>query len=633
MEASFGHDLAGVRVHTDAQAAESARAVRAQAYTVGQHVVFGEDRFAPGTHAGRELLAHELAHTIQQRGAAGAPPGHDVHSIHETTARTASRSIAHGQPLQQELPAAGVGLSRAPVDDDERGKAVAEALAYLASVEKEEKEDEEQEAAERSKPEPSIRPTTLSLLNDDARFKATLVTDEEIYARLKEPTPEEPEYWAAQVPGSLEKPIKIGSATKYVRRWETITIEMPGDQADRHEDVEISHWTMTRPALRGYLQYMVGDLTPFEESLVQGGVPMPEGFTPVAAGSAIGYYIQSGESGRRDHIIYNRDGTTFRSWTSEAALVNMGIGPLVLALPGIGLRGMARSAATVGRTGINIAGRIATRAGARLRPLAITAKLAIGSAEAGAVGAAPTAFGGIASRTTVTLVDAKPLASIVEKIAPAASEVAAETTAVQSIPSTTPTAVAATEEAASVGAARPGSVPPVSIAQESPGAYESGGVPGPDPKAHLQNPFRELGGPKQGFQIQIVDDSTVIEKPRSLSNIGLSTRNVGGAQTDPVSKQIWIHQAVIDENGVVRKWGATLDLKQVIAHELGHGLNKGGPCSMASRTAADLPGLSAAQRTGLLDDAVHISRASSMAVERVSLDALRLPKGYKPPKP
>jgi hypothetical protein len=68
MEPRFGHDFSQVRVHTDAQAAESARAVNAHAYTVGQDVVFGAGKYQPETHGGRRLLAHELAHTIQQRG-------------------------------------------------------------------------------------------------------------------------------------------------------------------------------------------------------------------------------------------------------------------------------------------------------------------------------------------------------------------------------------------------------------------------------------------------------------------------------------------------------------------------------------------------------------------------------------
>jgi hypothetical protein len=67
MESRFGHDFGGVRIHTDARAAESARSVNALAYTVGSHVVFAGGQYAPSTHAGRHLLAHELTHTIQQR--------------------------------------------------------------------------------------------------------------------------------------------------------------------------------------------------------------------------------------------------------------------------------------------------------------------------------------------------------------------------------------------------------------------------------------------------------------------------------------------------------------------------------------------------------------------------------------
>ena len=68
MESRFGHDFSQVRIHADAQAAESARAVSAHAYTVGQDVVFGAGKYQPETNGGRRLLAHELAHTIQQRG-------------------------------------------------------------------------------------------------------------------------------------------------------------------------------------------------------------------------------------------------------------------------------------------------------------------------------------------------------------------------------------------------------------------------------------------------------------------------------------------------------------------------------------------------------------------------------------
>jgi hypothetical protein len=65
-EPRFGHDFSNVRIHTDGQAAASARAVNALAYTAGQHVVFEARAYRHETDAGRKLLAHELTHTIQQ---------------------------------------------------------------------------------------------------------------------------------------------------------------------------------------------------------------------------------------------------------------------------------------------------------------------------------------------------------------------------------------------------------------------------------------------------------------------------------------------------------------------------------------------------------------------------------------
>jgi hypothetical protein len=70
MEPAFGRDFSGVRVHTGDAAARSALAVDALAYTVGQQIVFAAGELAPGTPRGARLLAHELAHTVQQQNAA-----------------------------------------------------------------------------------------------------------------------------------------------------------------------------------------------------------------------------------------------------------------------------------------------------------------------------------------------------------------------------------------------------------------------------------------------------------------------------------------------------------------------------------------------------------------------------------
>ncbi|MDB5732287.1 MAG: hypothetical protein JWQ03_2182, partial [Variovorax sp.] len=80
-ETRFGHDFSHVRVHDDAEADRSARAVGAHAYTVGQDLVFAQGQYRPHTDTGRRLLAHELTHTLQQSGGSRAvqrsPCGHD----------------------------------------------------------------------------------------------------------------------------------------------------------------------------------------------------------------------------------------------------------------------------------------------------------------------------------------------------------------------------------------------------------------------------------------------------------------------------------------------------------------------------------------------------------------------------
>lgn len=73
-EPRFGFDFSAVRVHADAHAQQSARQLHARAYTVGRDIVFGAGRYAPGTQAGQRLLAHELAHVVQQSAAGGRAP-------------------------------------------------------------------------------------------------------------------------------------------------------------------------------------------------------------------------------------------------------------------------------------------------------------------------------------------------------------------------------------------------------------------------------------------------------------------------------------------------------------------------------------------------------------------------------
>lgn len=89
VEPRFGHDFSQVRVHADARAADSASAVNALAYTMGNQVVFGAGQFSPGTTRGMDLLAHELAHVVQQGDAPVAGPPRGVSSPGDPSERSA----------------------------------------------------------------------------------------------------------------------------------------------------------------------------------------------------------------------------------------------------------------------------------------------------------------------------------------------------------------------------------------------------------------------------------------------------------------------------------------------------------------------------------------------------------------
>ena len=98
MEARFDWDFSKVRIHADAAAADSARVLQARAYTVGNDIIFGKGEFFPASHSGKSLLAHELAHTVQQRG----------------TSRAVNELGRHNDPVEQD---ADMAAARALSDD------------------------------------------------------------------------------------------------------------------------------------------------------------------------------------------------------------------------------------------------------------------------------------------------------------------------------------------------------------------------------------------------------------------------------------------------------------------------------------------------------------------------------------
>jgi hypothetical protein len=117
-ESRFAHDFGGVRVHTDARAAESALAVNALAYTLGNHIVFAPGHYDPHRPPGRSLLAHELAHVVQQSNA----PASRVDTLLPTAssaeqeAKSAARSLAdvHTPRISQRISASQLSRQEKP---------------------------------------------------------------------------------------------------------------------------------------------------------------------------------------------------------------------------------------------------------------------------------------------------------------------------------------------------------------------------------------------------------------------------------------------------------------------------------------------------------------------------------------
>ncbi len=120
MEPRFGHDFSRVRIHSDDYAAEAAQALNARACTVGQDIIFGGGQYTVENTTGQQLLAHELAHTLQQSGKTPvlsskstlSDPGHPS----EVEAERAAAAVSSGQSFQVSQSVTDTVVSRARLD-------------------------------------------------------------------------------------------------------------------------------------------------------------------------------------------------------------------------------------------------------------------------------------------------------------------------------------------------------------------------------------------------------------------------------------------------------------------------------------------------------------------------------------
>ena len=104
IEPQFAHDFANVRIFADGQAPDLADKLDARAFTIGQNIVFAQNEYQPHSRDGQGLIAHELAHTVQQRNVNTKSVKHleiaDQNSVIETEARAASANTFSGQAVQ-----------------------------------------------------------------------------------------------------------------------------------------------------------------------------------------------------------------------------------------------------------------------------------------------------------------------------------------------------------------------------------------------------------------------------------------------------------------------------------------------------------------------------------------------------
>jgi hypothetical protein len=127
METSFGEDFQDVRVHTGGEATASAQRLGANAYTVGNDVVFSEGHYDPASSSGQQVLAHELAHVVQQRSGPveGTDTGtgvkvSDPDDRFERAAEETAAQVTSGHDVGASETAAGAGaaVQREEMDEE-----------------------------------------------------------------------------------------------------------------------------------------------------------------------------------------------------------------------------------------------------------------------------------------------------------------------------------------------------------------------------------------------------------------------------------------------------------------------------------------------------------------------------------
>jgi hypothetical protein len=143
MEPALGADFGGVRVHADAQADDLNRSLNARAFTSGQDIFFKQGTYNPGSSSGRELLAHELTHVVQQNGEEvrrKLTVGQPGDRYEQEADRVARAVLAREQGPVQRMAEEGVIRRQGEEEEDEVGQPKAEGDWAQRQGEEEEEE-------------------------------------------------------------------------------------------------------------------------------------------------------------------------------------------------------------------------------------------------------------------------------------------------------------------------------------------------------------------------------------------------------------------------------------------------------------------------------------------------------------
>jgi hypothetical protein len=184
MESSLGHDFSDVKVHTGSTAANAAKSVQAQAFTVGNELVFNEGKYNPSSPEGQRTIAHELTHVVQQRS--GAVPGEareggikvsDPGDWAEQQAESTADAVMSGGDAHAGHDHASAGAVQRQGEEEEELQALHDPSVQRAAMEEEE---ELQTLADPSVQRQGEEEEELQALHDPSVQRAAMEEEEEV---------------------------------------------------------------------------------------------------------------------------------------------------------------------------------------------------------------------------------------------------------------------------------------------------------------------------------------------------------------------------------------------------------------------------------------------------------------------